>query len=273
MTLSARNFPKGVTVGFELVTPAIAQEWLDDFNSHNRNLSDRQVAKYASDMAEDRWLINGETIQFDWDGILANGQHRLNSLVKAGVSLWLLVVRGLPPKAQKTIDGGRPRRAGDVLFLEGYPNSTALGASARLAMHLSTPALKVDFTNAEIEAFVEANPGLVKVADMTLPRVPLSPSVKMYTYWKITEASPVEGPEFFELLASLANLPANSPILTLNKRLVNYVRSGDSWAQRQELVALTFRAYNAWRAGETLAKLPIPRGAGGKVAIPELVRR
>ena len=77
---SARIEPKGVSAGFEFVTPELAEELLRDFNTHNRRLRSRQVSLYAESMRQDRWSLNGEPIQFDADGVLLNGQHRLTAI-------------------------------------------------------------------------------------------------------------------------------------------------------------------------------------------------
>ena len=273
MPLSARSYPQGVTVQFEHVTPDMAEEWLSGLNVNNRHFSSRLSDLYAKSMLEDRWYVNGETIGFSTDGRLLNGQHRLSGIVRSGQALWLLVVRNLEPVSQETMDGGRKRRAGDVLSLLGYANYNALASAARLTLHLGTPDMPRVFSNADVVGAVEAYPGLVKVSQMTLPSVPLSPSPKIYTYWRITEVAPVRGVEFFALLESLANLPEDSPILALHKRLVAYGvegKAGDGWTRRQETVAMVFRAWNAWVSGHSLSVIRIPR-IGGRVVIPELI--
>lgn len=120
----------GVTSEIVQVTPELAERWLKD-NITNRRYNNTVALKYASDMTEGRWTYTGDPIQFDKDGFLQNGQHRLNAVVKSGKTIPFLIVRGLEPKAQAHMDLGRKRTLGDILYLEGYENPLILGAVVR----------------------------------------------------------------------------------------------------------------------------------------------
>lgn len=84
-----------------LVTPAMALAWLER-NKVNRKIRPYVVEKYAKDMAAGRWRMNGETLSFDADGNLANGQHRLNAIVTANVPVLLLIAFNV--EGMETID-------------------------------------------------------------------------------------------------------------------------------------------------------------------------
>ena len=49
------------------------------------------------EMQDGKWRLNGKTICFDSTGRLLNGQHRLSAVVRSGVTLTTVVVRGLDP--------------------------------------------------------------------------------------------------------------------------------------------------------------------------------
>lgn len=74
------------------VTPQIAQELLNH-NIINRKLNQRRVALYAKDMKEAKWenIADGISISVDETGKLLNGQHRLNAIIKANVSIEMFV--------------------------------------------------------------------------------------------------------------------------------------------------------------------------------------
>ena len=55
-------------------------------------------------MQNGEWKLNGKSICFDWNGRLLNGQHRLSAVVRSGVPLTTLVVRGLDPALVPTQD-------------------------------------------------------------------------------------------------------------------------------------------------------------------------
>lgn len=85
-----------VTSKVETITPEIATEMLK-MNSRNprKTMSRSVIQKYADDILNDKWQLNGETIVFDEDGFLKNGQHRLCGVIKAGKPIKILVVRGV----------------------------------------------------------------------------------------------------------------------------------------------------------------------------------
>ena len=78
----------------ETITPEIAEAYMER-NKINRSVSNHTVAKYANDMSNGMWQINGEPIVFDVNGNLKDGQHRLLAVIRAGVPVSMLVVRGV----------------------------------------------------------------------------------------------------------------------------------------------------------------------------------
>lgn len=106
-----QNFPKYIPQGnMELITPEAAATYLRH-NEHNprKAISRRQVDVYARDMKAGKWFANGEAIVFDANGDLKDGQHRLMAIVKAGVPVYMFVVRGANPNIT-TYDYGINRR-------------------------------------------------------------------------------------------------------------------------------------------------------------------
>lgn len=126
---------KQITSQIETITPAIAAEYLK-FNNSNRPLSQTVVSSYAATMSRGEWHLNGESIDFDWNGTLLNGQHRLQAIIKSGKSIQTFVVRNLDPKVYTSYDCGRSRNAGQLLAMQGVPNYNTVGACVRGAYML-----------------------------------------------------------------------------------------------------------------------------------------
>lgn len=120
----------------EIITPAIAADYLKH-NTKNRNISERKVAAYALEMREGRWKLNGQTISFDVDGVLNDGQHRLRACIAANISFPCIVVRGTDADVMDTIDCGRARTAGDVLKIKGIAQANHKASAARKFLRLS----------------------------------------------------------------------------------------------------------------------------------------
>lgn len=96
------------------------------------NLSD--AYKYAQEILNGRWEINGETISIGWYGNVLSGQHRLIATILAAqlyrenptdYPFWekepylvTIIVFGVSEddKVVNTIDTGRPRSLSDVIF-------------------------------------------------------------------------------------------------------------------------------------------------------------
>lgn len=129
--LSKGNPMSNVTITTETVTPAIALVWLES-NTNNRVVRQARVNQYAADMAGGRWLFTGDPIRMSETGVLLDGQHRLWAIVESGVTLQLVVVRGLADEVFKVLDTGLGRLMADVLRHEGVQNAAHSAAAARV---------------------------------------------------------------------------------------------------------------------------------------------
>jgi hypothetical protein len=118
----------GVTAAIVRITPEEAGDMLA-CNRKNRKLDKRNVSLLRDAIAQGEWYMNGEAIIFSADGALLNGQHRLHAIIAAGVSVDVLVVRGVDPESFKTLDSGRVRRAGEVLAMDGEKNGNNVASA------------------------------------------------------------------------------------------------------------------------------------------------
>jgi hypothetical protein len=117
------------------MSPARARAILETCNTHNRSCEDRRVAQYAEDMRRDGWLFTGEAIKISREGVLLDGQHRLYAVLEADVTVPLLLITGLDPRAQEVMDQGKPRSLGDAMHLRGEPDPYNLAAALRTIAH------------------------------------------------------------------------------------------------------------------------------------------
>lgn len=99
--------------GYTLVTPEQAAKWLLK-NTRNRTLRDQFVDELAKKIRAGQWQpCTCDEIGFFEDGTLANGQHRLSAIVKAGVPVYAEVKFNIPMEAAICIDAGKSRTASD----------------------------------------------------------------------------------------------------------------------------------------------------------------
>lgn len=124
------------------ITPEKARNYLK-FNKKNRKESARNLAFLVNQMREGLFLENGESIVFDQNNNLTDGQHRLMAIVQSGKSYFIPVVRGVNSNSMATYDTGKNRSAADVLSLNGFTNTHTLSAVIRLIEKYSKKGSKV----------------------------------------------------------------------------------------------------------------------------------
>lgn len=122
-----------------LLTPELADKFLDINIETNRPGNDKREAEIASDILAGRWVRNGDRIRFalvDVDGQLVqrmvDGQKRCRAVKRAGVGVPVDLIYNLPPGAFPTIDTQQPRSAGNVLYMRGVPNANMTAAGIKM---------------------------------------------------------------------------------------------------------------------------------------------
>jgi len=115
-------------------------------------------------MRNGHWLFTGDAIRFTNKPELIDGQHRMKALIKANITLPMVCVFGLDPRAKHALDMGRKRSAADALALKGHTQSSRLSGAARQLLYIKHNSQSARVTNAEIEELVERHP---KLADVT----------------------------------------------------------------------------------------------------------
>lgn len=96
------------------VTPDLARQWLAA-NTANRAIRRSHSAAMARLMRAGEWKLTHQGVAFAADGRLLDGQHRLHSVIEAGVSVKMLVFVGLPNDAFGALDRGLKRQLRDDL--------------------------------------------------------------------------------------------------------------------------------------------------------------
>ena len=117
-----------VTIGREF-----AQHVLSECNKGNRPMSLGLAKLYANEMLRGKWRLNGEPLVFDTAGHMVSGQHRCKGLVlacealdkgedwpEAQTEITVVIVRGTDPDTADTVDTGKTRSHGDVLFRDPW---------------------------------------------------------------------------------------------------------------------------------------------------------
>lgn len=264
---------------FEVIdmTPAMAAELLGG-QAPNRNQKDLKIAGFARDMAAGRWLFTGEAIKLDRDGRMLDGQNRCLACIKSGATIRVLIIRGLDPEAQEVMDTGTPRGSRDALKFAGYSETKDL--SAAIVVHrawkmgafshcMSTLGYHSRPTNSESVAYAAAHPYLVDAAVAAKHiygqglRLPVGAVATA-----LVETSAIDhkaSADFFDRITNLRTSGAGDPVQTLLKR-VQSIRDEGRLPIPSTSLFLLFRAWNAYRSGESFTKFQL--GAPGRDGVP-----
>lgn len=78
----------------EEISPEVARSYLE-LNYKNREINNQKVEELRREIVEGRWQFDGNPIVFDQAGRLRNGQHRLTAICRAGLTVEILVARGI----------------------------------------------------------------------------------------------------------------------------------------------------------------------------------
>ena len=227
-------------------------------NKNNRPVTQSTVDAYALSMKRGEWLVNGETIIFDDTGCLTNGQHRLLAVVKTGIPLDVLVVRGVSKQAFKTMDSGRKRTSGDVLAIAGEINANRLAAAARSYIQYITGYTRdvKAISSTTVQDFVNIHPELRYWVSRFCnhKNTKRCPST-MIAY--LTIASEKYGiqklDDFLDKFQTGANLDVNEPAFLLRERLFN--QSDVKRLSPQMTSAFIIKSINLHIAGKRAAFL------------------
>src|SRR5688500_16473883 len=113
------------------VTPRMAESF------HSRNSAgqwkmdtDYLMGTLVPALKEEHYPITGNiNIVCDTNDDMIDGQHRMTAVKIAGVTVPMIVVTGVDPRARNKIDIGRKRTTGQVLHMLGHPDGNNLAAA------------------------------------------------------------------------------------------------------------------------------------------------
>jgi hypothetical protein len=116
-----------------VITPVIAQEILDHWNYLNRPIADPKYRPLITEIEGKRFrLENGEFIGFDTNGVMTDGQHRLQALIITETTMTLWVCFGVDPESRDTINRGARRTVADIFTMSSVDHAAPISRAIRL---------------------------------------------------------------------------------------------------------------------------------------------
>lgn len=253
-----------VTAVVEQITPLVAQEYLKANRPGNRVPRYKDVCTIRMDMIAGDFAMTGEAIQFDTNGHLMNGQHRLMAL--AGIedvsfTVPILVVRNVPAEAFDRMDNPRIRSISQILQMAGTPYATLKASIGRMLYvmdNFGPQNLKGGMISSKIQVkrFILENNELMQRASIVAEscRDLVMQSVAGTAFCLFYRQSGANAEEFFERLRTGLNLTETDAIWQLRQRLIaNRARRGK--LAQIDLLALFIMAWKAYMQGRPVKKL------------------
>lgn len=265
-------------IATETITPREALEILArSVGQTQRNLDQRRVSLYAQQMKGGQWRVTHQAIALDDDGVLIDGQHRVNAVVKAGIPVQMMVARGADPSTFDAIDNGRPRGPANALSIAGYSNVNVLASAIRHYLVYETLAGTTRSTGPDVRALWSTHDIVETARSLTGSLIvqsirdahPVARSLAQAgsTTWlsaciamlRAKGVDDVLREEFLGKLDTGVMLPAGSPIHALRRWMIAggyanqrsdqrafvgmaaFVKTWNGWLNSEEIRLITFR--------------------------------
>ena len=262
-----------------VVTPEIAANWLK-FNINNRNITTGAISKMVNTFKSGRYQFNGDAIRWGKDGRILDAQHRLTACVQTDIPFESVVVWGIDPDAQITMDRNKKRTLVDHLRIRGEQSTKELSTVLNLAVawYEQDRRFGLGYTTAvdyeEAYNYLVANPNIREsvsaISDFGSGKVRkiINPAWFAFVHWVLTNIDPIDADDFLTRVVSGYHDEETEATYKLRGRLEDF-RQGDANPRAGEVIALIFKAWNLYRDGEHVKQLRIRRGGHAPESYPE----
>lgn len=249
------------------LSPALATLLLER-NPINRKISSVLVDRIVSDIEGGRWEFNGETVVVSKDGLLNDGQHRAQAVIKSGRTVPVVMVFGPSRESRMTLDTGTARSVPNFLHMNGYHDTNNIAAVANIIHGIRAGITSAagasgrnHATKTEMlvlaEKYADSISNSLNFADRKGAAKIASKSVLAFVHWAIADAIGPKGVSaadgFLLKLIEGDNLSKSSPILVARNKLLDMRQAGvRGWPPRIEVL---FKAWNAVHEGKDAPRI------------------
>lgn len=272
------------------ITPEIAKDLLR-LNEGNRALDGELVNSFAEDMKKDKWKYAGGIINISKENKLLDGQKRLMAIVESNTTQVLNIQCGLDKETFAVMDTGKSRSASDVLYIEGFSDSSTLAGAIKADVYfvregrMGANISRKRVANHEVRDWPSKNKiktmvGCVIAAKTELGKKAsfISLSTWAFIYYQLIKVDRTDADKFVRLLSTGENLSSggrHQAIYFLREKLLAYSKISSKIERfpggsktTEVKVRYIFRAWNLWRANTKIDELKINIAVGEKVEKP-----
>ncbi len=271
-----RKDPYSMTID---VTPAMADAWLSQCNSHNRQIVDAHVDRLVREMKAGRWRLTHQGIAFSDSRVLLDGQHRLWAVFLSGTTVPMRVFFNEPAESLEAIDAVQARSNDQIITLAGGLGVVGRMELATLRAMVTGFGSYMRMTAGEEAELLSRHYQAIAFAHEILPAARFRGVATAVTRAVLARAyySADLGrlQHFGDVLRSgVSSGEQDEPIALLLKFLIGTAQGVRGRPEAREKYAKTERALQAYLAGEQLNRLfactaelfPLPRGSANAAA-------
>lgn len=248
--------PQAIRFRYVEVTPEMAEEWLTR-NLINRNIRKSTVAQLAKTMQSNEWRLTAETLKFDRQGVLLDGQHRLLAIIESGMTVPFHVCEGLASDVKRHLDTGSKRSFRDVLKMDREDHPTVLAGAAVWVFKYFIRRMDLNrFSHEECDGIIRQCPELREFCQYAfeIPAALCPRALGVALYYLCARKDADRADAFFDGLATNLRIE-NTPIHFLRERLLKEAGNRRGRFNNVTRAAFIIKAWNAYVTGEPLTKL------------------
>lgn len=245
-------------VEMRLITPDLAEKWLQRFNTENRKIQRSHVEMIVRDIRDGNWMVNAQPICFTGDPDTAepqddvrllNGQHRLEACKISEIPIEIPIAKNIPEAAFATYDIHAKKA------LKG-PGSAArtddrvLKAAAKILWRVDEgyPATyKITPSASELMKTIQAHPHLADgFARARRMKEFASAGVMTYLIYRVTQEYPEIGQKFLDDLESGEGLERGNPVIKARTQAIGQ-RGKRNRKETIEDLEMAWKEYKAYK--------------------------
>jgi len=241
------------------VTPALALGWIETAqNAPRRPIKNHIVASLTDAINRDEWVMTGDSIKHNIQGIMFDGFHRCTAIVRAKKTVKSLVVFNLPEEAIDATDGGTRRTNGDRFTIHGEKYANEISAACRVDLGFDEDgdwhqAFGEHTTYYRLREHLEQHPEIRDIiaawhAPARRLRYPIGVLV---AFWRrMAEIDEEDADAFWSGVCNGVDLGVDDPRELLRERvLTQNTRRYSAKIPVRILIGLTGKTWNMWRDG------------------------
>lgn len=212
-------------VEMRLVTPEMAEKWLQKFNTENRKIQRSHVEMIVRDIRDGNWMVNAQPICFTGDPDAAepednvrllNGQHRLEACKISEIPIEIPIAKNIPEAAFATYDI-HAKKALKGSGSAAKADDRVLKAAAKIMWRVDQglpSTYRITPSASELMRTIQAHPHMIDgFARARRMKEFASAGVMTYLIYRVTQEHAEIGQQFLDDLESGEGLERGNPVI------------------------------------------------------------